>query len=143
MQSNLRPHFLWSDAWLLLAIALTDDGNGASLRRIIGAGDYINHAVFSDMELKRGLVLLAKAGYIYEQGSLFFISGEAKEFWQGFWRTHKSIHKLVEAFTGFLGVAEPGNDILGDENAGWQFPGLSDEAIHHAVEDYYKGNQTS
>jgi hypothetical protein len=51
----------WSDAWLLTAAYFTEE-NPVSLRGLIGAGDAINHAIFTDNEIDHGLTRLSAAG---------------------------------------------------------------------------------
>ena len=58
-------NYLWSDAWLLTAIYganLADEP--ASLARVIGTGDFINHAIFTLAELNGGFSRLEKGGLI-------------------------------------------------------------------------------
>jgi hypothetical protein len=45
MHTNESSEFVWSDAWLILSIAMADNGSGATLEAILSAGDYINHAM--------------------------------------------------------------------------------------------------
>jgi hypothetical protein len=57
--------FLWSDAWLVMAICYAGPrGSVASLESIIGVGDGINHAIFTLSELNGGLSRLQRAGLI-------------------------------------------------------------------------------
>jgi len=63
--------YCWSDAWLLLAIIYAAGNSGASLRYIVGAGDYINHAIFTLDELRGGLIRLITGGFIREQDGNF------------------------------------------------------------------------
>ena len=51
----------WTDAWLLTAACMTEE-NPVSLRSLIAAGDAVNHALFTDDELNRGMTNLAAAG---------------------------------------------------------------------------------
>jgi len=63
MQIPSSP-FLWSDAWLLLSVAIAQSEGGASLDRVVAAGDYINHAIFTFDELDGGVQRLATAGIL-------------------------------------------------------------------------------
>jgi hypothetical protein len=56
--------FLWSDAWLLLAISATRKATSASLAETVAAGDAINHAVFTREELSGAINRLGRAGYL-------------------------------------------------------------------------------
>ena len=53
----------WSDAWLLTAAYFTEE-NPVSLRGLIGAGDAINHAIFTDNELDHGLTRLRQPDWL-------------------------------------------------------------------------------
>ena len=57
----------WSDAWLLTAAYFTQE-NPVSLRGVIGAGDGINHAIFTDDELDHGMTRLTAAGLARLEG---------------------------------------------------------------------------
>jgi hypothetical protein len=66
----------WSDAWLLTAAYFTQD-NPVSLRSLIGAGDAINHAIFTDDELDHGLTRLEAAGLARLEGEAIRLTDEA------------------------------------------------------------------
>ena len=55
--------FLWSDAWLLLAVDMAGN-EPVSLGAVLGAGDAINHAVFTHEELSGAINRLGRAGYL-------------------------------------------------------------------------------
>lgn len=76
---NTPPKFLWSDVWLLTAIYLAGPrGSAVPLEFIIGAGDYINHAIFTVSELNSGLSRLQRAGLImvHENGVALTPAGD-------------------------------------------------------------------
>jgi hypothetical protein len=66
----------WSDAWLLTAAYFTEE-NPVSLRSLIGAGDAINHAIFTDGELDHGLTRLEAAGLAHLEGEAIRLTDEA------------------------------------------------------------------
>ena len=66
----------WSDAWLLTAAHFTGE-NPVTLRRLFGAGDAINHALFTDNELDSGLTRLQAAGLARLDGDKIVLSDEA------------------------------------------------------------------
>lgn len=56
--------FVWSDAWLLLALVLADrDNRRATLRDVIAYGDAVQHAVFTHAEFSGGARRLVDAGF--------------------------------------------------------------------------------
>ncbi len=59
------PRYIWSDAWLLTSIYGASTGGGEpTLSRIIGVGDFLNHAIFTLSELNGGLNRLKRGGLI-------------------------------------------------------------------------------
>jgi hypothetical protein len=77
------PDFESSDAWLLLAIKYAQEKDaGASVDAIVKAGDFINHAIFTDEELNEGLKRLKSAGYLLEIGGLISVSDKFHASWE-------------------------------------------------------------
>jgi hypothetical protein len=60
-----------TDDWLLRSIRL-GGRKGATLRDIIAAGDYLNHAIFTKEELRGGLSSLLRAGVVVKRGEKWF-----------------------------------------------------------------------
>ena len=58
------PQFTWSDAWLLLSVALAAERGRATLKDVIAAGDAVNHAIFTLAELRRGFAKFIAAGHV-------------------------------------------------------------------------------
>jgi hypothetical protein len=69
-------NWTWSDAWLLTAAYFTEE-NPVSLRGLIGAGDAINHAIFTDDEIDHGLTRLTAAGLARLEGGTIVLTDEA------------------------------------------------------------------
>ena len=66
----------WADAWVLTAAYFTQE-NPVSLRALIGAGDAINHAIFTDDELDSGLTRLNAAGLAQLEGEAIVLTDAA------------------------------------------------------------------
>lgn len=67
-QTSKHP---WSDAWLLHAVIIAAPGGTAELARVIGAADFLNHAILTFDELRGGVERLARGGWItLEDGRL-------------------------------------------------------------------------
>ncbi len=66
-----KPGYRWSDSWLLLAVLWAARDGAASLSAIIGAGDAINHALFTPAELNGGLARLIDGGLVVEDQGCF------------------------------------------------------------------------
>src|SRR4051812_23670878 len=94
--------FTWSDAWLLLAISFTSQSKPASLQDIIGAGDAINHAIFTDAELRRGLAKLIAAGYVGQQDQCYFVRGDAADFCRSKVKKARRLSRQRELVEKFL-----------------------------------------
>jgi hypothetical protein len=62
--AKISPDFVWSDAWILLAISYADQPQGAELPEIVATADGINHAIPSATELDGALNRLLAAGLI-------------------------------------------------------------------------------
>jgi hypothetical protein len=133
IQNNLE--FVRSDALLLFSIAFTRHGEGASLEDIIAVGDYIDHSIFSGLELRHGLSLLKRAGYIDENEGQFSLAGAAREYWQPLREARKSINTFLKGFNTFLGVDVPSSGTLLDDPH-WEYAGLDDESVHRAYLSY-------
>jgi hypothetical protein len=58
--------FLWSDAWLLQAIAVASRHRRATLAEVLAAADSVNHALPTDEELHGALLRLTTAGFVDE-----------------------------------------------------------------------------
>jgi hypothetical protein len=56
--------FLWSDAWILMAIGLASDTGESSLAHVIGAADAVEHAVPTREEVNGALARLGRAGFV-------------------------------------------------------------------------------
>jgi hypothetical protein len=66
----------WSDAWVLTA-AYVAARNPVSLSDVVAAGDFINHAIFTDEELEHAFTRLTAAGLVELQGDVVVLSDEA------------------------------------------------------------------
>ena len=143
MQNDTRAEFGWSDVWLILAIAMSDNGHGTTLKSIIAAGDFINHAIFTGPELRRGLAMLTRAGYVSEIEGQYFLAGKAKAYWAARRETGRSINALLKDFEKFLNAVPHSLQNLASEGQEWQYPGLTDEMVHQAYREYMEKCHTT
>ena len=74
-----RIKYCVSDAWLLASIEFAGGKNGADIRNIIAAGDYMDHATFLEKEFEEGLYRLSKGGWIEEVGDRFRVSKKFRD----------------------------------------------------------------
>jgi hypothetical protein len=97
--------YLWSDAWLLLAIlyASREEG-GASLKQVTAAGDYINHAIFNGDELAGGLSRLSAGGLIREKRGLFSVTSKVSQAYEKTSARRRYVYKELEDMVRFLNI---------------------------------------
>lgn len=67
--------FTWSDAWLLNSVVMLGE-EGGDLSAVIGAGDAVNHAIFTLEELRSGFARLEAAGLVAKQGTGYAATGD-------------------------------------------------------------------
>lgn len=74
--------FEYSDAWLLGAIAFSENGNkGAALTEVIRAADYLNHAIPTYAEFASATEKLTNAGLIAAQNERLKTTDIFKQWW--------------------------------------------------------------
>jgi hypothetical protein len=128
--------FLWSDAWLLQAIAVAATNGPATLGEIIGAADATNHALPTNDELHGALVRLTAAGFVEEVQNRFRLTDNvprreaaaiAESGWHRGRRTAAALLK-AEEWSAERNVGDPRNQVV--------YPGLTDDRIRAAEEEY-------
>lgn len=98
-----------SDAWLLLAIIYAGGANGtATLDKIIGAGDYINHAVFNRDELESGLARLTAGNFIKEKNKTFSVTLKVKRAYAEITSARRAVDKELDDIRQLIGAAATG-----------------------------------
>jgi hypothetical protein len=130
--------FLWSDGWLLQAIALAAKDEAATLAAVIGAADAIQHAIPTSVELHGGLHRLTMAGYVEEVTGRFRLGRlMPPEVAQTMRRAPLDEGSKIAAL--YL-RAEPWRPERPSEGQGGraEYPGLSSESIRAAYEEYHR-----
>lgn len=101
---NTKPQFPSTDAWVLTSIYGASLGGNPTLARIIGTGDFINHAIFTLHELNGGLRRLQEAGYIEVEDSVYPLTEKGKEITEidkkakkGFYYHMETVRKRLRA----------------------------------------------
>lgn len=130
----MRLTFTWSDAWVLAALTVGGGPRGADLKDILEAGDLINCAVFSPLELRRGIAKLARAHYVAVHGDHFMISGLARQAIEASLTKSVLPFAVLQFFEDFLEVDmyRP----VDDEPCDWSLPGLDHERVDSACHSY-------
>jgi len=128
--------FLWSDAWLLQAIALASGRGPADLAQIIAAADAVNHAIPTADELHGGFVRLTAGGFVAESDARFAITelvsattiaGIRMSGWQRGRRiASECLH--AEEWTAEANVRDPRNQV--------RYEGLTAERLDQAEREY-------
>jgi hypothetical protein len=127
---NERTSFYDSDAWVQLAIINAHRSGTATLDRIIGAGDAINHAIFLPYELEGGLARLTVSGYVTDRDGTFAPTAKALSCAAASPRRGRAMLKELNDVQRMLASrsAEPPKGI--------KYPGFSEAAYDAAIEAY-------
>jgi hypothetical protein len=123
----------WSDAWLLLAIIYADKQCGATLDKIIAAGDAINVAIFTQAELESGFARLTRSGFVEENAGLF-VPTKKTHLQTKIGHTRRSIHNELKDVVRLLGCPSAIDDQPSRDNL--RYPGFSISVYEDAVESY-------
>ncbi len=139
MATDVR--FLWSDVWLLQAIYYASRVEPARLSLVIGAADFINHAIMMYEELSGGLARLDREGLVVVDTGRWELS--CSEMALAYIRSREQlrhVHDLGREIERWLEAApyarkkpahSPSDDL--------HYPGLSKETFDAAVDEYLKG----
>jgi hypothetical protein len=92
--------FPWSDAWILLAVLYSN----ASVRGILAAADYINHALPSYAELDGALGRLRAAGCVEHERGRYRATPLARRAYARIAQRRQTALKEVAALEAFLNV---------------------------------------
>jgi hypothetical protein len=129
----------WSDAWLLLAIIYADKPGGATLDKIIAAGNAINAAIFTPTELESGLARLTRSGFIEENAGLFVPTKNA-QLRTKLGHTSRSMHNELRDVAKLLGCPSAIDDQPAQDSM--RYPGFSISVYEDAVETYRRAVQS-
>ena len=129
----------WSDSWLLLAIIYADKQGGATLDKIIAAGDAINVAIFTAPELESGLARLTRSGFIEENAGLF-VPTRKTQLQTKLGHTRRSMHNELKDVAKLLGCPSAIDDQPSQDSL--RYPGLSISVYEDAVETYRRSFQS-
>ena len=133
-------NYNWSDAWLLLSIIYASESGGATLEKIIAAGDYINHAIFSPDELESGFARLTSGGYIKEKRGIFSVAERVMQAYSKTTSPRRAVHKELKGIEALIGAASPTSEQPHSNNL--KYAGFSIEAytevVNRYIEDFSK-----
>ncbi len=135
----------WADIWLLQAIYVCErqaiyhsekNDRSPTIEEIIGAADYINHAVMTFEEFSGGLWNLKRAGLLQQDGEKRKLASEATALFQKF--ETKGVLEQVEFVRRELGVETPSTEHQPQEQLVGLSPDISREQYDAAVENYLR-----
>ncbi len=127
----------------MMSVALGGGRQGATLRDIIATGDYINHAILTGPQIRRGLAKLVRAGFAQEKSGAFHLAGRAKSFHGRLQQKQKPVLRQLEEWESFLGVLPPPEPDPLLEETEWLYPAITDEAVKQAYDEYVAKVQTT
>ena len=128
--------YYWTDAWLLLAIIYASGGGDATLDRIIGAGDTIEHAIFNPEELESGFYRLTEGGFVEEKDGVFSATDKVLKAYAETSTPRRSMAKELEDMEHLLGATSYSSEPNPKNNL--KYPGFSTELYETAVSKYLK-----
>jgi hypothetical protein len=128
--------FLWSDAWILQAVALASKDEPASLASVLAAADALNHALPIPDELHGAFARLIEEGYVVERAAQFSLGMKVPQFDRSAMvganarDGRNAAAKLLDAepWTHETNVRDPRNAV--------KCPGLTDERLQAAEKEY-------
>lgn len=94
-QASKHP---WSDAWLLHAVIITAQDGGAELAEVIGAADFLNHAILTCDEINGGVERLVQGGWIRLEDGRLGPRSRATERYEALrdkWRTQVELWEVL------------------------------------------------
>lgn len=105
-------------AWIFAATARASAAEAAGLRQIIGAADYIDHAIPTREELQMSLGWLIAHGLIQRQGQGYQLTSAGHEFYAQASAKFVHLHQLMiwaaKEFAGYKAGAEPEPIAIGE-----------------------------
>ncbi len=128
--------YLWSDAWILQAIAKATISGPADLVAVIAAADALQHALPTDDELRGALRRLVDGGFIHDDAGHFRLASKVPEQVvkamrdAGLQGGYQAAANLLESekWSKERNVRDPRNQV--------EYPGLTDEVLRRANREY-------
>lgn len=104
-QQTKQPLFVWSDAWVLAAVAVGGGLKGCGLKDVIAAGELINRAILNPTEIRNALGKLIHCGYVLRRAQdNFVIGGEARASVERILKESAASFSVMLFFEDFLAV---------------------------------------
>jgi hypothetical protein len=138
----MKPVYVWSDAWVLAAIAVGGGLKGCGLKDIIAAGELINRAVLTADEIREALGKLIASGHVQRRAQdSFVIAGEARAAVEKILKESTASFSVMQFFEDFLAV-DPYSTHDGEyEGSKFALSDLSDADVEAAARAYQEDLQ--
>ena len=141
-QETKQPVFVWSDAWVLAAVAVGGGLKGCGLKDIIAAGELINRAVLDAAEIRGALGKLIHAGHVTRRSQNgFVIGGEARAAVERLLKESQASFSVMQFFEDFLGVDPYSMNEAEYDGSSFALTDLSDADVDAAARGYREDMQ--
>jgi hypothetical protein len=127
--------YIWADAWFLLAVSyVSPNGETAELSAVIGAADFINHAILTHREIESATHKLTRDGWIeYSDGK--FMATE--EMLQRFSELPEGTPiDQMETVESWLNASEYESGYDPNAETGFLFPDITEQMVNSAAIAY-------
>jgi len=134
-ENGVQQSFVWSDAWVMAAVAVGGGLKGCELKDVIAAGELLNRAILSPAELRGALGKLVRAGHVRRSGETYVIAGEARYAVEQLPRRPGPTFNVMHFFEEFIDV-DP--DVQHEAHGAGDpaLADLTDVRIEAAIESY-------
>ena len=133
----MKPQYQWSDAWILLAIIYAGKEEAATLSEVVGAADYIQHAIVTFQELEGALARLTKNQLIIDNDGRYSPSGKIITFYKSTTKPRRPVLKEQGDVQRFIGASSwSPTSSPQDANRGASYPPLTLALYEKAVQGY-------
>ena len=134
--------FVWSDAWVLAAVAVGGGLKGCGLKDVIAAGELINRAMLNAAEIRGALGKLIHAGYVARRAQdNFMIGGEARVAVERLLKESTASFSVMQFFEDFLEVDPYSSNDAEFDDHGFALSDLSDADVDAATRAYQEDLQ--
>lgn len=141
-QDSKQPVFVWSDAWVLAAVAVGGGLKGCGLKDIIAAGELINRALLDPAEIRNALGKLIRAGHVTRRAQdSFVIGGEARVAVERLLKESQASFSVMQFFEDFLDVDPYSSNEAEYDSGAFALTDLSDEDVEAAARAYQEDLQ--
>jgi hypothetical protein len=140
--SSTTTTAVWSDAWVLAAVAVGGGLKGCGLKDVLAAGELINRAMLNPCEIRNALGKLIHAGYVTRRAQdNFVIGGDARASVEKLLKESTASFSVMQFFEEFLEV-DPYtvNDAEYDDNK-FALCDMSDADVEAAARAYHEDLQ--